>query len=216
MKVRHPWKNQQRRYRIDGLCLRASRIENTMAAYIHPSAEVADDAVVGDNTKIWHLVQLRPGAQIGSECIFGRGVFVDTHVVTGNRVKVQNYVSIYDGVTIEDGVFVGPRVVFTNDKQPRAINPDGSLKGGSDWTISYTRIREGASLGANSTIVCGITVSRWTLVGAGAVVTKNVPDYGLVVGNPARLIGYVFSHGRRIPEGADPTTYQCQCDERGK
>ena len=185
-----------------------------MATYIHPSAEVADDAVVGENTKIWHLVQVRPGAHIGSECIFGRGVFVDGHVLIGNRVKVQNYVSIYDGVTIEDGVFVGPHVVFTNDKQPRAVNADGSLKSGSDWTISYTRICEGASLGANSTIVCGITVGRWALVGAGSVVTKDVPDYGLVVGNPARLIGFVCKHGRRIPEGADPATYPCECEEK--
>lgn len=178
-----------------------------MATYIHPSADVSPDAIIGDDTKIWHLVQVRPGATIGRECIFGRGVYVDTGVVIGNRVKVQNYVSIFDGVTIEDGVFVGPHVVFTNDKQPRAIKPDGTLKGGADWTISRTLIREGAALGANATIVCGITIGRWAMVGAGAVVTKDVPDYGLVVGNPARLIGYVSKTGGRLPEGVDPTTY---------
>lgn len=184
-----------------------------MATMIHPSADVAADAVIGEDTKIWHLVQVRPGARIGRECIFGRGVYVDAHVTIGNRVKVQNYVSIYEGVTIEDGVFVGPHVVFTNDKQPRAVNPDGSLKGATDWTISYTLIREGASLGANATIVCGITVGRWAMVGAGSVVTKDVPDHGLVVGNPARLIGYVCKCGKRIPEGADPATYECECDK---
>jgi UDP-2-acetamido-3-amino-2,3-dideoxy-glucuronate N-acetyltransferase len=184
-----------------------------VSVFIHPSADVAENAVIGDGTKIWHLVQVRPEAHIGADCIFGRGVYVDSHVQIGNRVKVQNYVSIYEGVTIEDGVFVGPHVVFTNDKQPRAVNPDGSLKGATDWTISRTLIREGASLGANSTIVCGITVGRWAMIGAGSVVTRNVPDHGLVVGNPARLIGYVCKCGERIPEGADPATYVCECDK---
>ncbi|NDJ60054.1 MAG: N-acetyltransferase [Chloroflexi bacterium] len=184
-----------------------------MATFIHPSADVADDAQIGADTKIWHLVQVRNQAQIGSECVIGRGVFVDAHVVLGDRVKVQNYVSIYDGVTIEDGVFVGPHVVFTNDKIPRAVNPDGSLKGGDDWTISYTRVRSGASLGANSVIVCGVTIGQWAMVGSGAVVPKDVPDYGLVVGNPARLIGYVCKCGERLPEGADPATYNCECDQ---
>ena len=132
----------------------------------------------------------------------------------GNRVKVQNYVSIYDGVIIEDGVFVGPHVVFTNDKLPRAVNADGTLKDGDDWTISRTLICEGASLGANATIVCGITIGQWAMVGAGSVVTKDVPDHGLVVGNPARLIGYVCKCGLRMPEGVDPTTYQCDCDNK--
>ena len=183
-----------------------------MATYVHPSAEVADDVVLGENTKVWHLVQIRSGAQIGSECVFGRGVFVDTQVVIGNRVKVQNYVSIYHGVTIEDGVFVGPHVVFTNDKFPRAVNPDGTLKAGDDWTISPTRICQGASLGANATIVCGITIGRWAMIGAGSVVTKDVPNHGLVVGNPARLIGYVCKCGQRMPEGVDPAAYHCECD----
>jgi len=183
-----------------------------MAAYIHPSADVAQDAEIGADTKIWHQVQIRSGVHIGRECVFGRGVYVDAHVVIGNRVKVQNYVSIYEGATIEDGVFVGPHVTFTNDKHPRAINPDGSLKDTSDWTISHTLIREGASLGANSTIVCGINIGQWAMIGAGSVVTKDVPDYGLVVGNPARLIGYVCKCGNRLPDGVDPLTYECTCD----
>ncbi|MDZ4765372.1 MAG: acyltransferase [Chloroflexota bacterium] len=179
-----------------------------MTVFIHPSADVASDAAIGDGTKVWHLVQIRPGAHIGRECIFGRGVYVDAGVVIGDRVKVQNYVSIYEGVTIEDGVFVGPHVVFTNDKQPRAVNADMSLKSATDWTISHTLIRAGAALGANSTIVCGITIGRWAMIGAGSVVTKDVPDYGLVVGNPARLIGYVNAAGVRVPDGADPATYR--------
>ena len=184
-----------------------------MSTTIHPTAEVAADATIGDDTKIWHLVQIRPGVRIGCECIFGRGVYIDAHVTIGNRVKVQNYVSIYEGVTIEDGVFVGPHVVFTNDKLPRAINPDGSLKGASDWKISHTLVREGASLGANSIIVCGITIGRWAMVGAGSVVTRDVPDFGLVVGNPARVIGYVCKCGKQMPNGSDPALYQCECDK---
>ncbi len=184
-----------------------------MAIFIHPSAEVSDNAFIGEDTKIWHLVQVRSEAHIGSECVIGRGVFIDIHVKIGNRVKIQNYVSVYDGVTIEDGVFVGPYVAFTNDKLPRAVNPDGSLKGANDWTICYTRIREGASLGANATILCGVTIGRWAMVGSGAVVTRDVPDFGVVVGNPARLIGYVCKCGKRLPEGLDPETYECDCDK---
>lgn len=178
-----------------------------MATYIHPSADVAADAIVEEDCKIWHLVQVRGGARIGRGCILGRGVYVDAHVVLGDYVKVQNYVSIYEGVVVENGVFVGPHVVFTNDKLPRAVNPDGTLKGATDWTISRTLVREGAALGANSTIVCGISIGRWAMVGAGSVVTKDVPDYGLVVGNPARLIGYVCKCGERVPEGIDPETF---------
>lgn len=178
-----------------------------MSVFIHPSADVAEDAVIGDGTKVWNLVQIRPGVQIGQNCIFGRGVYVDAHVIIGSNVKVQNYVSIYEGVTIEDGVFVGPHVVFTNDKQPRAVNIDMTLKSPTDWMITPTLIRAGAALGANSTIVCGITIGKWAMVGAGSVVTKDVPDYGLVVGNPARLIGYVNAAGIRVPDGVDPATY---------
>ena len=165
--------------------------------YIHPSALVEEGAIIGSGTRVWHLVQVRPGAKIGEDCIIGRGVFVDSGVVIGNRVKVQNYVSIYHGVTIEDGVFVGPHAVFTNDKLPRAITPDGQIKSADDWVVSPTVVRYGASIGANSVLVCGITVGRWAMIGAGSVVTKDVPDYGLVVGNPATLIGYVREDGSR-------------------
>ena len=116
----------------------------------------------------------------------------------GDNVKVQNYVSIYHGVTIEDGVFCGPHCVFTNDKRPRAVNPDGSLKAADDWEVVETRVKRGASIGANAVIVCGVTVGEWAMVGAGSVVSRDVPDYGLVWGNPARLRGFVCACGHRL------------------
>lgn len=173
--------------------------------FIHPSAEVEQGAVIGENTKVWHLCHIRRDAHIGSECVIGRGVFVDAGVQIGSRVKIQNYVSVFHGVTIEDGVFVGPHVCFTNDMFPRAVNADMSLKAADDWVLSETLVRAGAAIGANSTIVCGITIGRWAMIGSGSVVTKDVPDYALVVGNPARIIGYVSPSGKRVstPEEAE-------------
>lgn len=165
--------------------------------FIHASATIEDDVVIGEGTSIWHLVHIRRGARIGKECIIGRGVFIDEGVPIGDRTKIQNYVSVYHGVTVEDGVFIGPHAVFTNDKLPRAINADGTLKSDDDWVVVPTLVRTGASIGANSVLVCGITVGRWAMIGSGSVVTHDVPDYGLVVGNPARLIGYVLADGTR-------------------
>lgn len=165
--------------------------------FVHPTAEVEDGAEIGENTKIWHLAHIRRNAKLGANCVIGRGVFVDAGVQIGNAVKIQNYVSVYHGVTIEDGVFVGPHVVFTNDKLPRAINADGSLKAADDWVLSETIVGYGASLGANAVIVCGVRIGRWAMIGAGSVVTRDVEDYGLVVGNPARLIGHVNEDGTR-------------------
>ncbi len=169
-----------------------------MTVRIHSTAEVSETARIGDGTSIWHQCQVREGARIGKNCILGRGVYVDAGVFIGDHVKIQNYVSIYHGVTIEDGVFIGPHVCFTNDLRPRAINPDGSLKAGDDWVLSLTQVKRGASLGANSTIRCGVTIGVWSMVGAGSVVTRSVPDYGLVVGNPARLRGYVCTCGEKL------------------
>lgn len=173
-----------------------------MAVKIHPTAEVSPQAVIGDNTFIWHQAQVRERAQIGQNCIVSKGVYIDTGVCIGNNVKIQNYVSVFHGVTIEDGVFVGPHVCFTNDLFPRAINADGSLKAADDWVLSETLVKMGASLGANSTIVCGVTVGRWALVAAGSVVTRDVPDHALVMGNPARIKGFVCTCGHKLEESS--------------
>ena len=175
-----------------------------MKAYNHPTADVSPQATISPGTKIWQHAQVREGATIGANCIISKGVYIDSGVVIGNHVKIQNYVSIYCGVTLEDGVFCGPHCVFTNDKIPRAINPDGSLKSGDDWLVISTLVKQGASIGANATIVCGITIGKWAMVGAGAVVTRDVPDYGLVLGNPARLRGFVCSCGHKLTD-ADTT-----------
>ena len=166
--------------------------------YVHPTADVSEEAKVGTGTSIWHQAQVREGASIGCNCILARGVYIDTHVVIGDNVKVQNYVSVYHGVTIEDGVFCGPHCVFTNDKRPRAINTDGSLQSADDWVLSPTLVRKGASIGANAVIVCGVTIGEWAMIGSGAVVSRDVPSYGLVWGNPARLQGFVCPCGARL------------------
>jgi acetyltransferase-like isoleucine patch superfamily enzyme len=166
--------------------------------FIHPSAEVEAGAKIGEGSKIWHLCHVRKDAVIGRECVLGRGVFVDAGVHIGDRVKIQNYVSVFHGVTIEDGVFVGPHVCFTNDLRPRAVTPDFRAKAADDWVLGSTLIRAGAAIGANSTIVCGVTIGRWAMIGSGSVVTRDVPDHALVVGNPARQIGFVTAKGERV------------------
>ena len=171
-----------------------------MPITIHKTAVVSKKAKIGEGTKVWHHAQIREGARIGRSCIISKGVYIDTGVSIGNNVKIQNYVSIYHGVIIEDGVFIGPHVCFTNDLRPRAINPDGSIKSADDWVMGETIVRKGAALGANSTVLCGVTIGRWAMIGAGSVVTKNVPDYGLVIGNPARLCGFVSPEGERLQE----------------
>ena len=182
-----------------------------MAVRIHPSSVVSDQAEIGDGSQIWVGCQVRERAKIGKNCIFGKGVYVDSDVVIGDSVKVQNNVSIYVGVTIEDGVFVGPHVCFTNDKVPRAVNPDMTLKSAHDWTVTSTLVKAGAALGANSTIVCGVTVGRWAMVASGSVVTKDVPDHALVMGNPARFAGWVCACGKRVALDAASKRGTCAC-----
>ncbi len=169
-----------------------------MSIRIHPTAEVSNGANIGEGSSVWHHAQVREGAHIGANCIIGKGVYIDAGVTIGDNTKIQNYVSVYHGVTIEAGVFVGPHVCFTNDLRPRAINPDGSLKSADDWLLSKTLIRRGAALGANSTIRCGITVGEWAMIGSGSVVTRDVPSYGLVWGNPGRLHGFVCPCGEKL------------------
>lgn len=171
---------------------------NVLSIYLHPSADVSDLAQIGSGTKIWHQAQIRERAQLGASCNIGKGVYIDFDVSIGNHVKVQNRASIYHGTTIEDGVFIGPHVVFTNDRLPRAINPDGTQKSDADWVVGKILVRYGASIGATSVVLPGVTIGRFALVGAGSIVTKDVPDFGLVLGNPASLVGYVCACGRRL------------------
>jgi acetyltransferase-like isoleucine patch superfamily enzyme len=183
---------------------------------IHLTADVSPRATIGEGTRIWHQAQVREGAHIGTNCIIGKNVYVDFDVAIGDNVKIQNNSSVYHGVTVEDGVFIGPHVCLTNDKFPRAINPDGTLKGGSDWEVGKILLREGCALGAGAVVVTGVTVGRWAMVGAGAVVTRDVPDHGLVAGNPARLVGYVCACGHRLaPAEGRAGTRRMRCTSCG-
>jgi len=166
--------------------------------FIHPTATVEEGAVLGEGTRIYHYSHVRAGARLGKNCIVGGHVYIDTDVVVGDNCKIQSGARLYHGLTLEDGVFVGPGVQFANDLKPRAINPDGTLKSADDWVVSPTLIKYGASIGMGSNILCGLTIGRWAMVGMGAVVVKDVPDYGLVVGNPAKLIGRVDEEGNRV------------------
>jgi acetyltransferase-like isoleucine patch superfamily enzyme len=168
--------------------------------FIHATASVEPGASLGAGTKVWSNVQIRNGAVVGRNCIFGRNSFVDVDVVVGDNVKVQNNASLYEGVTLDDGVFIGPHVIFTNDKVPRAVNADGTLKSSHDWELGLTRVCVGAAIGAGAVIVTGITIGRWSMIGSGTVVTKSVPDHALVVGNPGRIIGWVSASGVRCTD----------------
>lgn len=159
--------------------------------YVHPSSYIDDDVEIGEGTKIWHFCHIQSGAKIGAGCTLGQNVNVSNNVVIGDYCKVQNNVSIYEGVELENGVFCGPSCVFTNDLTPRARYPKGNAG------YKKTVVKEGASIGANATIVCGHTIGRFAMVAAGAVVTKDVPDYKLVAGVPAKVIGSVDEEGNR-------------------
>ena len=169
--------------------------------FVHPTAEVDKSAVIGEGTKIWNQAQIRNDAVLGENCIISKNVYVDEHVRIGNRVKVQNNVNIYHGVTVEDDVFLGPSMTFTNDMYPRAFN--------TNWKISETIVKKGASIGANATIRCGITIGEYATVGSGSVVTKDVKSQALVVGNPARQIGWVCLCGFKLDVNG-------KCTECGK
>ena len=182
------------------------------SSVIHPTAEVESGASVGANTRIWHNAHVRAGAIVGADCILGNSVYVDSGAVIGNSCKLQNRVSVYRGVTLEDGVFVGPHATFTNDLYPRSITPDGAVVSEEDWVPVATLVKYGASIGAGAIILAGVTIGRWALVGAGALVTHDVPDHGLVVGSPARLTGYACRCGRPLEHRRDG--WSCpQCHE---
>jgi UDP-2-acetamido-3-amino-2,3-dideoxy-glucuronate N-acetyltransferase len=176
---------------------------------IHETAEVHPTAQIGPGTKIWHQVQVRERVRLGANCIVGKGVYIDFDVSIGDNVKIQNGALVYHGATIEDGVFIGPQACLTNDRLPRAINPDGTLKQDADWEVGKIRVCYGASVGAGAIVLPDVTIGRFAMVGAGALVTKDVPDHGLVVGVPARLIGRVCKCGRRLVE-QQPGFWRCE------
>ncbi len=172
-----------------------------MSSRIHPTADISPEAQIGKDTSIWHWAQVREGARIGDRCNIGKDVYIDSAVVVGDDCKIQNFATLYCGVTIGNRVFVGPHACFTNDLYPRAASPD--------WKIVPTKVEDGASIGANATILCGLTVRRYAMVAAGAVVTKDVPAQALVAGVPAKVIGWVCECGR-------PLDSKMQCAHDGK
>ena len=179
---------------------------NGQEYFAHPTAVIDEGAEIGAGTKIWHFSHIMPGARIGARCSLGQNVFVAADVVLGDNVKVQNNVSVYTGVICEDDVFLGPSMVFTN-----VVNPRSAVVRKTEYRS--TRVGRGASIGANATIVCGNDIGAYAFIGAGAVVTKNVPSYALVVGNPGRQIGWMSEHGERLSFDG---TGQARCPGSGE
>lgn len=171
--------------------------------HIEKSADVSAEASIGAGARIWHLAQVREGADIGAGSNIGRGAYIGPDVVLGKNCKVQNYALVYEPARLEDGVFIGPAAVLTNDLFPRAINTDGSLKDGSDWQAVGVTLHRGASIGARAVCIAPVEIGAWAMVAAGSVVTKDVADYALVAGVPARQIGWVSKAGHRLQEDSN-------------
>jgi len=176
-------------------------------ALVEPTADVDPRARIGDRTRIWHLAQVREDAEVGSDCVIGRSAYVGPGVRLGDRCKLQNQALVYEPAVLEDGVFVGPAAVLTNDVFPRAVTPEGRLKNADDWDAVGVTLHEGASIGARAVCVAPVEVGRWALVAAGAVVVADVPDFALVVGVPARRVGWVGHAG--VPLVADGEEWRC-------
>ncbi len=174
------------------------------AGFVHDTADVASNATVSEGSKVWHYAQVRENANIGANCVIGRGAYIGTGVEVGENCKIQNYALVYEPARLARGVFIGPAVVLTNDHFPRAINADGSAKSADDWEPVGVDIHEGASIGASATCIAPVTIGKWALVGSGSVVVKDVPDFALVVGSPARRVGWVGTAGHPL---------QCREDE---
>jgi UDP-2-acetamido-3-amino-2,3-dideoxy-glucuronate N-acetyltransferase len=172
-------------------------------ARVLPSADVDDRAKIGAGTTVWHLAQVREDAEVGADCVIGRGAYVGPGVIIGSNVKLQNYALVYEPARLADGVFIGPAAVLTNDTYPRAVTPEGRLKTGADWTAVGVVIGEGAAIGARAVCVAPVAIGRWALVAAGAVVVADVPDFALVVGVPARRVGWVGRTGVRLVADGD-------------
>jgi len=177
--------------------------EGHVKHHIAPSADVSDDARIGSGSSIWHLAQVREGAVLGENCVVGRGAYIGTGVEIGDNVKIQNYALVYEPARVADGAFIGPAAVFTNDRFPRSVNPDGSLKSGHDWEPVGVTVREGASIGARAVCIAPVTIGRWSMVAAGATVVRDVPSFALVVGGPARRIGWVGRAGVPLERSTD-------------
>ena len=181
-----------------------------MSFRIQPTSQVDETATIGDGTTVWDLAQVREDARLGSGCIVGRGAYVGPGVRIGDNVKLQNYALVYEPAVLGDGVFVGPAAVLTNDYSPRSVDPQGRLKRGGDWEAVAVVVAEGASLGARSVCVAPVRVGRWALVAAGAVVTRDVPDFALVAGVPARRIGWVGRAGvRLVAQEGESGSWKC-------
>ncbi|MGW6459309.1 acyltransferase [Streptomyces sp. NPDC055078] len=177
---------------------------------VQPTAQVDETAEIGEGSSVWELAQIREGARLGTGCVIGRGAYVGTGVRMGDNCKLQNYSLVYEPAELGDGVFIGPAVVLTNDHNPRSVDPEGKQKRGGDWEAVGVRIADGASIGARAVCVAPLEIGRWAMVAAGAVVTKDVPDFALVVGVPARRIGWVGKAGVRLVERADePGVWEC-------
>ncbi|WP_423920273.1 acyltransferase [Frigoribacterium sp. 2-23] len=176
---------------------------HSTSARVTASADVDPTAVIGRDSVVWHLAQVRDSAVIGSECIVGRAAYIGSGVVVGDRCKIQNAALVYEPAVLGDGVFVGPAVVFTNDRHPRAVNPDGTLKSAADWQPVGVTVDQGAAIGARSVCVAPVRIGAWAIVAAGSVVTRDVPPHALVAGVPARRIGWVGRTGHRLISEGD-------------
>jgi UDP-2-acetamido-3-amino-2,3-dideoxy-glucuronate N-acetyltransferase len=180
-----------------------------MNGHIADSADVHPGAIVGSGTSVWDLAQVREGAQVGARCMIGRGAYVDHDVVVGDDCKVQNHALVYHPAVLGDGVFIGPAAVLTNDRYPRAISPDGTLKGSEDWDPVGVTCLDGASIGARAVCVAPVRIGRWAMVAAGAVVIHDVMNFSLVVGSPARHVGWVGPAGVPLVPGDAAGTWCC-------
>ena len=174
----------------------------TNGARIHETADVSDSAVIGDGARIWHDVQVREHARIGANCIIGKGAYIDANVTIGANCKIQNYALVYSGATLGDGVFIGPAAILTNDRYPRAITPAGEMKRAEDWDHGKIVIEDGAAIGAGAVLVTDIRIGRFATIGAGSVVTHDVPAHALMIGSPAYQCGWVCGCGRPMTAGA--------------